>query len=503
MGMRPLFNLRLILSGSLLFLVCLFLGGSNSPDQIDPFIQLFSEQGRYDRFSELHKNHGAKLRLMAFGPNCEGGWGILLSQDNTYIRFGFSDRRESWGSGEPPLKHPDAVRLDQLLSALPAEPPPPPLDHRVLVSVPSGKAWKTYIYDRSNLPDEILEINRLVGNSIRSWVHTISWADQAKAYEFLSEGALALSPDGRTIAFGGWYEPLTIWNARRRKKSATLDAMKDITIKYLLFTPDSQYLIAAGHEVYEIKVLRRGSWKVIGKTKDWGIIKKLSVTSDGRYLLVTTLDGFLIFQLPSLKPVKSLSYIPDGTRRYMQCSSGRHAVISTVEAKMELWDTGKMQRLAVLDTGVEAEHVAFSPDERLVAIASNPPNDLIDQQRPTYRIRVWDIASGQFVRELRPCELFIEEKPQALLWGDNTYLLAVTAMGGFLDGHDIHVFNVQTGRHRGDFTGPIMNVVGLGLTPDGKTLINGAEDGNIYFWNFAKGMKEIRAFETKLPLLPE
>ena len=60
------------------------------------------------------------------------------------------------------------------------------------------------------------------------------------------------------------------------------------------------------------------------------------------------------------------------------------------------------------------------------------------------------------------------------------------------------VYNVDSGRHRGDFSGPVSNVKGFGILPELGQLVAGSNDGKIYFWDWEQGMKQIAEFESSL-----
>jgi WD40 repeat protein len=62
----------------------------------------------------------------------------------------------------------------------------------------------------------------------------------------------------------------------------------------------------------------------------------------------------------------------------------------------------------------------------------------------------------------------------------------------------ISVWNVKTGRYRGEFTGNHGEVVGTALLPDGSQLVAGSADGRIRFWDFPAAMEQIRKFEDSL-----
>jgi WD40 repeat protein len=63
-------------------------------------------------------------------------------------------------------------------------------------------------------------------------------------------------------------------------------------------------------------------------------------------------------------------------------------------------------------------------------------------------------------------------------------------------------FNVRTERHRGDFVDCPTDVIGMTLLPGGAQLVAGGSDGKIRFWDFKRGLDEIKELEASLNELP-
>ena len=106
-----------------------------------------------------------KLSLMYFAEGCKRVTGCYVSVSNEIAYFSFSCRG-SKGSGFPKIDDNNVRKLDKIINLLPPEPKLPSKSRRVLVSVPDGNSWNTRIYDRANMPEEILELSRIARWSI-------------------------------------------------------------------------------------------------------------------------------------------------------------------------------------------------------------------------------------------------------------------------------------------------------------------------------------------------
>ena len=112
------------------------------------------------------------------------------------------------------------------------------------------------------------------------------------------------------------------------------------------------------------------------------------------------------------------------------------------------------------------------------------------------RIRLWSTTTGELLHELRPFEQVVCEKAKYLFWSsDSDYLFAATKSHWFFNTENISVWNVKSGRHRGEFVGCSGVICGTAVCPETNQLIVGNHQGVIYFWDFAAVLKRLRAFE--------
>ena len=82
-----------------------------------------------------------------------------------------------------------------------------------------------------------------------------------------------------------------------------------------------------------------------------------------------------------------------------------------------------------------------------------------------------------------------------LAWSPSgAYLLAATTG----DSAAISVWNVKTGRHRGQLIGGPTDVSGFALLADSGELVAGSSDGMIRFWDFAAVTRQIGDLEESL-----
>jgi WD40 repeat protein len=281
-------------------------------------------------------------------------------------------------------------------------------------------------------------------------------------------GALAFSPDGKTVASGAYDNDIYLWQADsgRERRHFTGHAGP---VRALAFSHDGRTL-ASGSDDRTVRL-----WDVDG----------------GKEL--RRLDGHTL-------SVLAVAFAPDGKAL---ASAGSDYVV-------RVWDlgTGKERyRLQGHDSGVNA--VAFSPDGG--TLASGGDDNMV---------RLWDAASGKPLRKLAGHDdlvLSVAFSPDGKvvasggkdgtlrlwqaadgteLWktwahGDGVLAAAFAAGGKALTtaGKDGQVarWDLSTGKPLGRFDSHHARLITMAVSPDGTRVAAGSEAGRIDLWDAATG----------------
>ena len=162
---------------------------------------------------------------------------------------------------------------------------------------------------------------------------------------FTPISALAISPDGKTLAFGNWHGTDTyIFNVQTGKRlHRFLDS--SLGIWAIAYSPDGQFIAMATNPRDDFKIIMRD---IEAET------------------IIKTFEGHT-------SAILDIDYNP----------SGELIVSAGLDSTIRIWDVNKVAELAVLDVQIDISgYVDFSPDGRYIASSSDDGT-----------IRIWGIPS--------------------------------------------------------------------------------------------------------------
>lgn len=264
--------------------------------------------------------------------------------------------------------------------------------------------------------------------------------------------SIAYSPDGETIATGGWDRDNTVrlWNAQTGQNIFTSRTQtKQGT--FVIFSPDgTTYAAAAADNTVHLWNGKTGKHKITltGHTKQ---VSCAAYSPDSKTIATGSYDGTIRLwdattgnhktTLTSDKAsVTSIGYSPDGNT--IVCGTGNGDV--------QLWDTRTM-KLKSTFTGhtKRAKSVIYSPDGNIIATASSDGT-----------VRLWDAATG---------------KSKAILTGYTRINTAAYAPDSktIVTGNQagkVHFWDVSTGELKNTFIGDRGIILNITYSPDGKTI---------------------------------
>ena len=277
---------------------------------------------------------------------------------------------------------------------------------------------------------------------------------------------VAFSPDGKTLAVGDGGGRVGLWDVATGQRIAALN--EGITVRDVAFSPDGKTL-AAGDYGGQV-----GLWDVATGQRTatlnegGGTVYDVAFSPDGKTLtagdgggqvgLWDVATGRRTATLNEGNPVLSVAFSPDGKT----LAAGDYG------GQVGLWDVATRQRTAALNEGSGTVFaVAFSPDGKTLAAGDYGG-----------RVGLWDVATG------RGAALNEGITVRSVAFSPDGNTLAAGDYGG-----QVGLWDVATGRRTATLNQGSGTVYGVAFSPDGKTLAAGDYGGQVGLWDVATGRR--------------
>ncbi|OAD20286.1 WD repeat-containing protein [Candidatus Thiomargarita nelsonii] len=297
--------------------------------------------------------------------------------------------------------------------------------------------------------DKLIRVwNLKTGRTERTLRGQIGEGSEGKIY------AMALSPDGRWLAAGGWlpsdrtkYDAIQLYDFHTGKIVALLSGHTNV-VSALAFSPDSRYLVS-------------GSGDFKAKAILWDIKRKRRLH---------TLAGHT-------EAIYAVAFTPDSKR----------VVTGSFDHSLRLWQVPNGKHLATLK----------GHTDKVQAVAISPQDGTIASGSWDHTIRLWNGRTGRFIKTLANQGTQVGSLSFS---PDGRYLLSGVAMqrGPFY----CHVYSVPTGKELLTYKGHDNNVIATAISPDGRwAATGGGNDRGIQIWTLRDGKLKPKVSEAKQRLV--
>jgi WD40 repeat protein len=326
---------------------------------------------------------------------------------------------------------------------------------------------------------------------------------------------VAFSPDGKTLASGGWDETVRLWDVETGKERRSFLAHQDGLVAAVRFSPDGKYLASRGGNDGVVRLWDAATgaevrkYEGLAKANPWRFNRDaaLAFSPDAKTLAVGDRKVIHFYDTEGGKETAtweahpvclSLAYSADGKT----LASG--GVDGNDDHSLRLWDVekGKERLRCTLPKNEPPTSLAFSPDSAQLAAAVEEDD-----------LRVFDASTGKPAHQLKhywPSRVAFSPDgktlvsaggPTVRLWDPATgterarefegHNAGVTAVALSPDrqllataGEQVRLWDAQTGK-----PGRVLatSAAALAFAPDGKTLATAGRDGIVHFWEVESG----------------
>jgi WD40 repeat protein/DNA-binding Lrp family transcriptional regulator len=289
---------------------------------------------------------------------------------------------------------------------------------------------------------------------------------------------LAFSPDGTRLASGAADGVVRVWEVKSGKELAHC-AGHGGRVQALAFAPDGKTLASAGAD-NALRLWDAASGAANGPVPDeGGAVSSMSLSADGRTLAVVQMPGKLsLWDVMDGKELPKTPKLPAPVAVAVFAPMGRTLVSASVAGHLHFWDCDKGQeKHEMRNVQTSIRLLAAAGDGAIVAWCGNDR-----------RVVLWDAKAGKELRQFRPQGNTISE----LLFSPDgeTLLVAGSAGVSMADGWRPPASSDRIGQMTPAIR--IGSVLAVAMSPDGRMLATGGQDGAVRLWESASG-KQRRA----------
>ncbi|MCW3101532.1 MAG: hypothetical protein JWL77_7150, partial [Chthonomonadaceae bacterium] len=302
--------------------------------------------------------------------------------------------------------------------------------------------------------------------------------------------ALVFSPDGKTLAVGG-YRAVMLWNLPTGKATTAITHLPG-PVQSLAFRPDGSQIAVAGGAPGtsgEVEVFDTKTFAKVGPTLEGhsDVVMSVAWSADGKWLATGSQDKTARLWLwPEGKELKLFKDHSDAVTRVAFAPDGKALYTASMDHNLRRYDTDKgtlVRAFTGHNEGVTA--MAFSPANNILLSAGSEP-----------QLRRWNPEGGENTANYGGHGATVTE----IVFSKDTKFIA-SASGD----HTIRLWDAANGNGLRTLTGSNDWEYAVAISPDDKWTVGGGADGIVRLWETATGRLRLMllSWPTDKSPLPE
>ena len=290
----------------------------------------------------------------------------------------------------------------------------------------------------------------------------------------IAASAVAFSPDGKTLAVGGYREVL-LWDLANAGLAGRIGGEQlSGPVRAAAFAADGRLAVGEGAPGISgsVKIFDASTGQLDGSFDDPpDVVHGVALSPDGKLLAACgAYSQVHVWNVAENKPAATIVGHAGWVNDVALSIDGKLLATAGADGALRVWKTDDFKRVLEVVEKEPVRSVAFLADNKTLAVAVGGPSE--------QGIRLRRTDNARYVKMFyTPMRVPID-----VVWLAQGNRLAVACSD-----NSVRLFDANSTRQLAAMSGHADWALHVAISPDGKTLASGSADGTVRLWNAADG----------------